>query len=260
MVRVTLPDLSSLRQSVPILSGHLANGPADASACGRFLAGSAAPRSTWRQAAAARFALVLSEGTARAITSGTGGPYEVASLPTTTTGASSPFGLERLRGRRSRRWRSCPPRSPRIRRCGRSRGRCWRGLAHGARLWHQRRSTWLRWPHQIASAVIVVVCWLSAWLLPLASIAECSSRHRSSGWRSPCSSCRRSPHCPRDAAVGHGAGWRRRTILAPASDHVRAGRHPAGPGRPGNRRSRCSMSCAPARNSSWLATRRAAGR
>ncbi len=75
LVRVTLPDLSVLAsvRADPQRSSSPTD-PHDASACGCCSAGSAAPRSIWRQAAPRRFALVLSEGTARAITSEDGRP------------------------------------------------------------------------------------------------------------------------------------------------------------------------------------------
>ena len=118
LVRVMLPDLSVLRQSVPILTGQLANGPARRQRARVFLGGVSRAEIDLAPGSGRRFALVLSEGTARAITGGTGGQYEVGHRGRQRRLAPDlSGGLKRLCGRRSGGWRSCLPRSPRIRPC-----------------------------------------------------------------------------------------------------------------------------------------------
>ena len=77
LVRVVLPDLSVLRPSVPILIGRLANGPARRQRARLLLGGVSRAEVDLAPGSGGSFALVLSEGTARAITGGTGGQYEV---------------------------------------------------------------------------------------------------------------------------------------------------------------------------------------
>ena len=76
-VRVVLPDLSVLRPSVPILIGRLANGPARRQRAHLLLGGVSRAEVELAPGGGGSFALVLSEGTARAITGGAGGQYDV---------------------------------------------------------------------------------------------------------------------------------------------------------------------------------------
>ncbi|MBK5295869.1 MAG: sulfatase-like hydrolase/transferase [Vicinamibacteria bacterium] len=78
LVRVTLPDLSALRQSVPILTGRLANGHTRSQRARVLLGDVRRAAVHLTPGGSGDFALVLSEGTARAVTGGSGGQHVVA--------------------------------------------------------------------------------------------------------------------------------------------------------------------------------------
>ena len=77
LVRVTLPDLSVLRQSVPVLTGRLASGSARSQRARVLLGERSRAEVNLAPGGHGSFALVLSEGTARAVTGGSGGQHQV---------------------------------------------------------------------------------------------------------------------------------------------------------------------------------------
>ncbi len=169
LVRVVLPDLSVLRPSVPILIGRLANGPARRQRARLLLGGVSRAEVDLAPGSGGSFALVLSEGTARAITGGTGGQYRSrCRCRQRRLAPDLPGRLKRLCGRRSR----CGARAhPGPRRSAHAVGRvdASRGARHdGDRLWGRGQHDTLRRLHQIAAAVVVAALAV-AWLLPVTS-------------------------------------------------------------------------------------------
>ncbi len=169
MVRVTLPDLSSLRRSVLVLAGQFANGPTRRQRARVFLGGVSRAEIDVGPGSGRRFALVLSEGTARAITGGTGGQYEVSiaadsddwrlvSLEVSNAFAAAGWGVALVPAQVS----ADPP----------VLSFAWALLAvlgtlsifTGTRV----NAGWLRWPHQIAAGLVIGALTVG-WLLPLAS-------------------------------------------------------------------------------------------
>ncbi len=169
LVRVALPDLTALRQSVPILRGRLANGPSRRQRVRVSLGGVSRAEVDLATGSSARFAVALSEGTARAITGGTGGPYQVD-----VAAANDDWRLTSLEA--SNAYAAAgdvaalvpaqvpvdPP----------ARSITWAllvllatmAIVFGAAVGR----TWLRWPHRIAAALILGALAV-AWLLPLTS-------------------------------------------------------------------------------------------
>ena len=169
MVRVTLPDLSVLRQSVPVLTGQLANGPTRRQRARVFLGGVSRAEIDVAPGSGRRFALVLSQGTARAITGATGGQYEVSiasdsddwrlvSLEASNAFAAASWGIALVPAQVS----ADPP----------IRLVAWVILVVLGTLaifvGTRASATWLRWPHQIAAGLVIGALSVG-WLLPLAS-------------------------------------------------------------------------------------------
>lgn len=90
-MRVTLPDLSVLRQSVPVLAGRVANGPARSQRARVLLDGPSRAEVNLAAGGGGGFVLVLSKGTARAVTGGSGVQHEIA-----VVGDSDDWRLTRL--------------------------------------------------------------------------------------------------------------------------------------------------------------------
>lgn len=76
-VRLALPELSALRGSVPILTGRLSIGSSGRQRIRVWLGGVSRVDLVLAQGSSGGFALPLSEGTARALTSGAGGQHEI---------------------------------------------------------------------------------------------------------------------------------------------------------------------------------------